>query len=249
MPQSSSRRAPWRVDIHPLGDRALVIELDSDINEQAVDFIRRVDTRLSEANLPGVKECVPAFCSLAVHYDPAAAAGSRADRDVLAFDVLRAAIVAIIADLGPASGETRPLVEIPVCYGGDHGEDLVPLALGRGLSADEFIAIHSAATYFVGMIGFLPGFPYLGGLDERLVTPRRATPRTEVPAGSVAIGGNQTGVYPFASPGGWHLIGRTPTRLFDLRRDPPSLLRVGDRVRFISITPDAFVELTDRNAG
>lgn len=247
MPQSSSHGAPGRVDIHPLGDRAVVVELDSPISEEAVDFIRRVDERLSSANLPGVRECVPAFCSLTVHYDPAAAVGAGAERDALAFDILRAAIEVVIADIGPAAREPRAAVEIPVCYGGDYGEDLVALALGRGLSADEFIAIHSAATYFVGMIGFLPGFPYLGGLDERLVTPRRATPRSEVPAGSVAIGGNQTGVYPFASPGGWHLIGRTPTRLFDLRRDPPCLLRVGDRVRFVPIARETFAELADRN--
>lgn len=246
MPQSSSRSAPGRVAIHPLGDRALVVELDCPISELAVDFIRRVDERLASTRIPGVRECVPAFCSLTVHYDAAAAVG--AAREALAFDVLRSAIEAIVADIEPASSAQRAVVEIPVCYGGDHGEDLVALALGRGLSADEFIAIHSAATYFVGMIGFLPGFPYLGGLDERLVTPRRATPRTEVPAGSVAIGGNQTGVYPLASPGGWHLIGRTPTRLFDVRREPSSLLRVGDRVRFIAITPETFAELADRNA-
>lgn len=246
MPQSSSRGAPGRVDIHPLGDRALVVELDSQISEAAVDFIRRLDERVTAAQLPGVRECVPAFCSLTVHYDPIAA--TAVERGALAFDVLRESIEAIVGDTEPASKVQRPAVEIPVCYGGNFGEDLVALALGRGLSADEFIAIHCAATYFVGMIGFLPGFPYLGGLDERLVTPRRATPRTEVPAGSVAIGGNQTGIYPIASPGGWHLIGRTPTRLFDLRRDPSSLLRVGDRVRFVAIAPETFAELADRNA-
>jgi KipI family sensor histidine kinase inhibitor len=107
------------------------------------------------------------------------------------------------------------------------------VSAGAGLTAEEVVAIHSSTEYVVHMIGFMPGFPYLGGLDERLVTPRRTTPRTRVPAGSVAIGGKQTGIYPSTSPGGWNIIGRTSVRMFDVDKNPPSLLQPGDRVRFV----------------
>jgi KipI family sensor histidine kinase inhibitor len=127
------------------------------------------------------------------------------------------------------------MVEIPVCYGGDFGPDLDALASHAKLTAADVIARHTAATYTVAMLGFAPGFPYLFGLDPALEMPRRASPRTRVPAGSVAIGGAQTGIYPSELPGGWQLIGRTPLALFDAQRDPPSLLMPGDRVRFVAI--------------
>jgi inhibitor of KinA len=127
-----------------------------------------------------------------------------------------------------------------VCYGGAFGEDMEALALTRGLSIDQVVAIHSGTTYHVHMLGFVPGFAYLGGLDERLATPRRDTPRPRVPAGSVAIAGGQTAVYPLETPGGWHIIGRTPLRLFRPDAAPPSLLNAGDTVRFVPITAREF---------
>jgi inhibitor of KinA len=135
------------------------------------------------------------------------------------------------------------LVEIPVCYGGEYGEDLEPLAREHGIPPSQVVELHTGPTYFVGMLGFAPGFPYLAGLDPRLVTPRRSTPRPRVPRGSVAIGGEHTGVYPVESPGGWHLIGRTPITLFDVSRDPPSLLQAGDQVRFVAIPPEEFARI------
>ena len=141
----------------------------------------------------------------------------------------------------PQPGEApERLLEIPVCYGGEFGEDLEELARRHDMTADRVVELHTAATYFVGMLGFAPGFPYLAGLDRRLVTARRSTPRARVPRGSVAIGGEHTGIYPLDSPGGWHVIGRTPLTLFDLDRDPPSLLQAGDKVRFVAIAPEAF---------
>ncbi len=131
-------------------------------------------------------------------------------------------------------------VEIPVCYGGALGEDLETLARSRGLSAEAVVAIHSGVTYHVHMLGFVPGFAYLGGLDERLATPRRATPRPRVPAGSVAIADGQTAIYPLETPGGWHLIGRTPLQLFRADASPPSLLNAGDTVRFVPISTEQF---------
>lgn len=139
-------------------------------------------------------------------------------------------------------------VEIPVCYGGEYGPDLDALAEHARLSRDEVIGRHVAAGYTVAMLGFAPGFPYLLGLDPALHVPRRADPRTRVPAGSVAIGGAQTGIYPRELPGGWNLIGRTPLVLFDPDRDPPCLLAPGDRVRFCAISAEEFAALAERQA-
>ena len=143
-----------------------------------------------------------------------------------------------------AARRVREVVErrvvIPVCYGGAEGPDLAAIGAAHGLTADEVVALHSGAEYFVSAVGFAPGFPYLGGLPAALHTPRRPTPRTRVPAGSVAIGGALSGVYPFETPGGWHLIGRTPLRLFNPQGRPPALLQAGDRVRFRPITADEF---------
>jgi inhibitor of KinA len=224
-----------RLDILPLGDRALIVEVDDSVSEQATARARRLAERVVHARLAGVREAVPAFCSITVHYDPLALCAQGPPFEVLS--VRLRALFSNTESAGPASGK---VLEIPVCYGGDHGEDLAALALGREMTAARFAELHCAPTYFVGMLGFAPGFPYLAGMDARLIAPRRATPRPRVPAGSVAIGGEHTGIYPFESPGGWHLIGRTPLGLFGLERDPPSLLQAGDRVRFLPIAPEAF---------
>ncbi|HZR01800.1 MAG TPA: 5-oxoprolinase subunit PxpB [Burkholderiales bacterium] len=253
MHDSSSTRTPLgfdcaRLDIFPLGDRALVIEVADEVSEASVDLVSRIDRTLAGARLSGVRDLVPAFCSLTLYYDPRLVErpGSE-EENTLPFDVLRRQIEVLLQDIPADIGYARRLVEIPVCYGGDCGEDLAPLALARGMSAEEFIALHTAPTYFVGMLGFLPGFPYLGGLDPRLFCPRRATPRARVLAGSVAIGGQHSGIYPFPSPGGWHVIGRTPVVLFDLQREPISLLAMGDRVRFVSITREAYDGYAERS--
>lgn len=139
------------------------------------------------------------------------------------------------------------IVHIPLCYGGEYGPDLSGLAFYHGLSEAEVIDLHTSRDYPVYMIGFAPGFPYLGGLDERLATPRRSVPRIQIPAGSVAIGGAQTGIYPLMTPGGWHVIGRTPLALFRPDADPPSLLQAGDIVRFVPIAPDEYETACERN--
>ena len=142
------------------------------------------------------------------------------------------------------SSDLTPIA-IPVCYGGEFGPDLDDVARAHETTADAIVAEHTSRDYVVAMIGFLPGFPYLEGLGEALHTPRRDTPRTNVPAGSVGIGGASTGIYPFASPGGWHVIGRTPRTLFDPQRTPASLLAAGDRVRFMQISPSEWREHGD----
>lgn len=210
--------------ISPLGDKALLLEIPGAIDEETLARIRALITQLDRARIPGLTDIVPGYTSVAVHYEPL----------VITHAAMRAAIAAAVEPPCDAVVLDAPrTIEIPVTYGGDDGPDLDALAALHAMSATEVVARHSAATYTVHMIGFVPGFPYLGGLDPRLATPRRATPRTLVPAGSVGIGGDQTGVYPIASPGGWHLIGRTPLALFDAARAEPALLRVGDRVRFV----------------
>jgi KipI family sensor histidine kinase inhibitor len=146
-----------------------------------------------------------------------------------------ATLATLLGDVDDEAPAMARLVEIPVCYGGDFGPDLDALADHARLGAEEVVERHAGAMYTVAMLGFAPGFPYLFGLDPALHMPRRASPRTRVPAGSVAIGGAQTGIYPSELPGGWQLIGRTPLVLFDADRDPPSLLMPGDRVRFVAI--------------
>ena len=212
---------PPRMRIEPLGDRALLVHLADTPDAATLERVREGRARL--AAVAGVRDVVAGYTTLAVHYDPRIAG-------------THAAVVAMV-ERTLSGGDARApdaarLLEIPVRYGDAYGPDLEEVARHHGIDVTEVVGRHAAATYVVHVIGFVPGFPYLGGLDPRLTTPRRATPRTVVPAGSVGIGGAQTGVYPIASPGGWRLIGRTPLHLFDAGRQPPALLRVGDRIRF-----------------
>jgi KipI family sensor histidine kinase inhibitor len=209
------------------------IELNARVQAAAACLRRR---------LPGL-ECVPAYASLLLRFDPLHWTGSNGERP---HQQVQAAACAALDEREPAIAIPRERV-IPVCYGGEYGPDLASVATLCGLDADTVIARHTSADYRVAMLGFAPGFPYLLGLDPQLVVPRRADPRQRVPAGSVAIGGSQTGIYPDALPGGWQLIGRTPWRLFDVTADQPSLLAAGDRVRFRAIDADSFRELAAAN--
>lgn len=221
----------------PLGDRAVLIRLGDRIDEATHRRVRALCARLDAGDVPGMTEYVPGYASVAVHYDPARLPDPAHAR-------IAAALAAALANLPEDALPPARTVEIPVRYGGDAGPDLDELARGHGLSTSEVIHLHTSADYLVHLLGFAPGFPYLGGLPERLATPRRATPRACVPAGSVGIGGAQTGVYPIESPGGWHLIGRTPLRLFTPAAAEPTLLRPGDRVRFRAISPEEFQRLS-----
>ena len=214
----------------PVGDTGLLASFEQHISQSVGAAVAALNTRVAAAAIPGVVETVPAFATLLIFYDPL----------VTEYDAVADAVqkLAQAPDSDTAAGEGR-LVTIPVCYGGAFGLDLPFVAEHAGLTETEVIRLHAGRDYPIYMLGFLPGFPYLGGLDERLFTPRLASPRTAIPAGSVGIGGEQTGVYPIASPGGWQLIGRTPLKLFD-----PSAGRLpyaaGDRIRFCPITQDEF---------
>jgi KipI family sensor histidine kinase inhibitor len=227
------------VSIEPLGESALLIRVGDTLDAATNARVHAAANALHAAGLPGVVDIVPAYATLAVQFDPLAwvdASGAPPLPHVVS-------AVRAILDAPPSIAiDERAIVDIPVCYGGEHGPDLDALAEHACLGADEVVARHASTIYRVAMLGFAPGFPYLLGLDPALAMPRRASPRTRVPPGSVAIGGVQTGIYPAASPGGWQLIGQTPLVLFDARRDPPSLVTPGDRVRFVPIAADEFDE-------
>ena len=228
--------------IVPLGDRALVVRVGDQIGEATFARVQAVLSHLAGAH-PAITDVVPAFATVTVHYDPAAVRRPSGEppQSTLA-RILEERLTGIEAS--PVLDART--VEIPTCYDGELAPDVEIVAGHAGLSTDDVIARHSATTYVVQMIGFTPGFPYLAGLDPSLVTPRRAEPRTRVPAGSVGIGGEQTGIYAIATPGGWNIIGATPLSLFDPLRDPAALLRVGDRVRFVRIGRERYDAIAGR---
>jgi KipI family sensor histidine kinase inhibitor len=205
----------------PSGDTALVVEFGERIDRRLSAAVIGLAERIRVADLGGVTETVPSFRSLLVHYDPLATSAAR----------LTGQISGLIAGKAAAQASGR-LWRIPACHDAEFAPDLAEVAAQAGLTPGEAIALHGAERYHVYMIGFLPGFPYLGDLPEALQLPRRENPRVKVPAGSLAIAASMTAVYPTESPGGWHLIGRTPAPLFDTRAEPPALLRPGDAVVF-----------------
>jgi inhibitor of KinA len=217
----------------PLSDTALLIQLGEAIDADVLARIATFSAALEKAALPGIVELVPAYASLAVHYEPEAVPRQRGESPAAA---LERAVSAALAGARRARRARGRVVDLPVRYGGEDGPDLPELAAHAELTEKQVIRMHSGAEYTVAMIGFAPGFPYLIGMPERLAMPRRDTPRIAVPAGSVGIAGRQTGIYTLETPGGWHIIGRTAVRLFDPAGAPPSLLHAGDRVRFVPVT-------------
>ncbi len=208
------------------GDGALIVELGEGIAPALNAAVHRLDRRIADAGLPGVVETVPTYRSVLVVFDPA-----RTDPDPLG-----RALLALADGLAQPSAEPQRRWIVPVCFGGVHGEDLDDVARRSGLTSGEVVALHCAADYRVYMLGFSPGFAYLGGLPEALHQPRRENPRMATPAGSVMQGGAQAAISPIAMPSGWHLLGRTPVKTFDLRRPSPFLLAPGDRIRFAAVS-------------
>jgi inhibitor of KinA len=214
------------------GDRALVVEFGDRIDRALSNEVLRLDASVRSSRLPGLVETVPTFRSLMVHYDPVATT----------FADLERAITSVL-DRQPGPRAATTLWRVPVCYEGSFAPDLGEVANRTGLSPSEVVALHSGTRYHVYMLGFLPGFPYMGDLPPGLALPRRADPRLRVPAGSVSIATTLTAIYPYESPGGWHLIGATPVRLFDPARSRPALLEPGDIVRFEPIDPASFASI------
>jgi inhibitor of KinA len=210
------------------GEQGLVVEFGASIDPDINRRVHRTASQISAANMPGVLEVVPTYRSLLVYFDPLVIT-----RRELAEHVGR-----LYADAGAAgmAASTARVVEIPVAYGGEYGPDLEFVASHTGLSPAEVIAIHTSVPYLVYMLGFTPGFPYLGGMSERIAAPRLEQPRTAIPGGSVGIAGTQTGIYPVTSPGGWRIIGHTPVKLFNPAAVAPFLFAAGDYLQFKAVS-------------
>ena len=214
-------------------DQSLLIYFGHQISLAAHEQIRRLLRLLEVEPIAGIRNLHPAYCSLLIKFDPLE----------WRHEELEDALKRYLARLEDVSLPHAREVQIPVCYGGEHGPDLIDVSAMHGMTPEQVIELHSSATYLVYFLGFIPGFAYLGELPEALVTPRLATPRRSVPPGSVGIAGSQTGVYPFATPGGWRLLGRTPVSMFRSDRNELSLLSIGDRVRFTPISCERFASL------
>ena len=211
----------------------MVADFGNVISEDVNRKVNALKKSLLAEKAAGVREMIPTYRSLLVEYNPA----------VISLQELSRRIEAANIDGAAADTEKKRVLEIPCCYGGKYGEDLAGMAELTGLSEKEIIDIHAGTEYRVYMLGFLPGFVYLGGMDQRIAAPRLKTPRVSIPAGSVGIGGSQTGVYPMASPGGWRLIGMTPVAFYDPTREKPVLCEAGDYIRFVPISPDEYDRL------
>ena len=227
----------------PMGDRCVIIEFESRVDPEINARVRSVAEYLLTHPIEGVVDVVPAFTTVAVHYRPEALANDLPNESP--YRRLCRSIESALAKGILRSHTGARVVEVPVCYGGELGPDLDEVAIQRNLTPQQVIELHAASKHQVYMLGFAPGFPYLGGLDPRLEMPRRATPRTKVPAGSVAIAREQSAIYSIETPGGWSILGRTPLRLFTPETDPPCLLQPGDNVHFVPVTVEEFKDMQE----
>ena len=217
------------------GDSSLLIVFG---NEVSPDINRRISATvqlLKNQHIEGIVDLIPSYCALLINYNP----------QVIRYAEIRERVERILSMDAMAGESARKIVEIPVCYGGEYGPDLQTIADHAGLTAEEGIEIHTSRDYLIYMLGFLPGFCYLGGLDERIHTPRLANPRIRIREGSVGIGGSATGIYPMDSPGGWQLMGMTPVKTYDPSKDVPILLNAGEYIRFIRIDEAEYQRIKD----
>ncbi|MBC6002155.1 MULTISPECIES: 5-oxoprolinase subunit PxpB [Veillonella] len=220
--------------ISPVGDRAISIDFGQVIDPKINRHIRQTIERIKELQLEGIIELVPTYCALLVEYDAMLYSYS---------DICNIIEPTLEEGMTDTTNELLTVVEVPTVYGGDFGPDLSFVASHNHLSEDEVVSIHSGTDYLVYMLGFIPGFTYLGGMDPRIATPRLSSPRTLIPAGSVGIAGEQTGTYPSDSPGGWQIIGCTPVTMYDMSKKQAALLRAGDYVRYVPIDDTEFYRI------
>ncbi len=233
--------------IAPLGDSALIIDFGNSISLPVNEQVIALFNKLKQHPLHGMIEAVPAYSSLAVYYD-VAAIRKKITPGAVAFDWVSRELEKLLSDELVTPGHSGSLVSIPVCYEKEFGPDLEWIATQNKIAAEEIIRLHTAGTYRVFMLGFLPGFAYMGEVDEKIATPRKQKP-VPVKAGSVGIAGRQTGIYPLSSPGGWQIIGQTPLHLFNKDETSLTLLKPGDNVKFHSINKDEFIFLKPKPGG
>ena len=216
------------------GDSAIIVELGNEISPLINSKIKKITAFLDGLSMEGIRDLLPTYRSIIVYFDPLKISAEEIEKQIIEncdinYDVLEE--------------EKRDIVEIPVMYGGEYGPDIENIANVNNLSVEEVINIHSSGEYLVYMLGFTAGFPYLGGMDKRIATPRLKEPRLKIPGGSVGIAGEQTGIYPLESPGGWQLLGRTPLELFNPNKDNPCLLNVGEYIKFVPIDEVSYLQM------
>lgn len=221
------------IKIVPAGDSAVLVQFGDCISPEINQRIAATIKLIKEQKIEGILDMVPAFCSLSINYD----------MRIMDYATLEKRLKKLVKMEVSGDIACKRVVEIPVCYGGQYGPDIEYVAQRAQFSVEDVIRIHSSKEYLIYMLGFMPGFCYLGGLEECLHTPRLANPRVKIPAGSVGIGGGQTGVYPLDSPGGWQLLGQTPVKVYDPSKEEPILYQAGDYIRFVPITVEQFKEI------
>lgn len=219
------------------GDQGLIMEFGNTISPRIHEIVRTMILAMNQHPMDGVVEYMPTYRAVAVHYNPL----------ITSFEHLKSSLLELSANLEEVEIAAPKLIELPVCYGGEFGPDLDFVATNHGLSQEEVIRLHSEPEYLVYMIGFTPGYPFLGGLPEVLHTPRLDTPRKKVPAGSVGIANGQTGIYPIESPGGWQLIGQVPVKLFDPGKSDPFLFSAGNIIKFRPVDKQEYMTIRQNN--
>ena len=229
------RKTMEKIRVLTAGDSALLIQFEQRIGEDVNRRISATVKLLKMQQIEGIVDMIPAYASLLVQYNPL----------VIRYEEIYKRVSAIVKMDTKVESMEKKVWEIPVLYGGELGPDFFHVAEHAGISGEELIRLHSEKDYLVYMLGFLPGFTYLGGLEEKLHTPRLENPRVKIPAGSVGIGGSQTGVYPVDSPGGWQLIGRTPVKMYDPEKQDPILVQPGEYIHFYSITDSEYARISE----
>lgn len=230
------------ISVRPLGDSALVIQLDKSISPTIHNQIIGIVELLESDPFEGFIEAVPSYNNITIFYDPVIVyLNNQIHLKKTSFEIVCAFMMNYVRKSDCKLPIKNRLVEIPVIYGGRFGPDLEFVAKTNHITPEKVVELHTKKDYLVYMIGFTPGFPYLADINKKITTPRKKKPRQKIPAGSVGIAGEQTGIYPLESPGGWQVIGRTPIELFNPKSSPPSLLKSGDEIRFISITEDEYI--------
>ena len=224
------------IKILTAGDSSILVEFGKVISPEINRKITATVQLMKMQHIEGVVDIIPDFCSLLINYDPR----------VISYEEITERMQHLLKMDAKMDEGKKKIYEIPVCYGGEFGPDIANIAQHAGLTEEEVIKIHSSRDYLIYMLGFLPGFCYLGGLDERIHTPRLANPRIKISAGSVGIGGSQTGIYPLDSPGGWQLMGMTPVKTYDPDREVPILLEAGDYIRFIPINEEEYNRIKEQ---